>query len=61
MGRFANLPDRLRSGSELLGLSGVVDLSEALAISATMTDAALKIEALERELAATKKQSNRDS
>lgn len=49
-GRFTNLPQRLRNGAELIGLSGHLDISEVLAISATMQDAALKIEALERDL-----------
>ncbi len=49
-GRFTNLPARLRTGAELIGVGGYLDLSEALAISAAMQDAALKIEALERDL-----------
>lgn len=48
-GRFTNLPERLRDQAELVSDGGTLDLGESLAIAATMRDAALKIEALERD------------
>ncbi|AQQ02389.1 hypothetical protein B0E33_01290 [Roseibium algicola] len=59
--RFTNLPGRLRNGSELISLGGNIEIGEALAISGTMRDAALKIEALERELENAQSKTNRDS
>lgn len=50
MPRFDNLPERLREQAEIVSTGSVIDLSEALTISATMEDAALKIEALGREM-----------
>lgn len=49
-GRFTDLPERLRDQAEMVSGGGTLDLGESLAISATMRDAALKIEALERDL-----------
>ncbi|WP_162619169.1 hypothetical protein [Tritonibacter mobilis] len=50
MGRFTNLPERLREQAEMVSDGGILELGDSLAISATMRDAALKIEALEREV-----------
>lgn len=49
-GRFTNLPARLRKNADLVDDGSVLDLGEAMSVAATMRDAALKIEALEREL-----------
>lgn len=49
-GRFTNLPDRLREGAECVGAGNGMELGEAMAVTATMRDAASKIEALELEL-----------
>lgn len=49
-GRFTDLPDRLRRAAELISSGDALDLSEEIAISSLLGDAALKIEALEREL-----------
>ena len=53
-GRFTNLPERLRQHSDMVGEGLLLELGECLAIAATMRDAALKIEALERDLEARK-------
>ena len=53
-GRFTNLPERLRQHSDMVGEGQLLELGESLAIAATMRDAALKIEALERDLEARK-------
>lgn len=50
MGRLTNLPERLREQAEMVSDGGILELGDSLAISATMQDAALKIEALEREV-----------
>lgn len=49
-GRFTNLPDRLRECAEMVAYGGTLELGDSMAMSAMMRDAALKIEALEREL-----------
>ena len=51
-GRFTNLPERLREHSDMVSEGLLLELGESLAIAATMRDAALKIEALERDLEA---------
>ena len=53
-GRFTNLPERLRQHSDMVREGLMLELGECLAIAATMCDAALKIEALERDLEARK-------
>ena len=53
-GRFTNLPERLRQQSDMVGEGQLLELGESLAIASTMRDAALKIEALERDLEARK-------
>lgn len=50
MGRFANLPERLREQAEMISNGGILDLGDSLTIASTMRDAALKIEALERDM-----------
>lgn len=45
-GRFSRLPERLRAAAARVGKREPVDLDE---LSSTLEDAALKIEALERE------------
>ena len=54
-GRFTNLPERLREHSDMVSEGLLLELGEYLAIAATMRDAALKIEALERDLEARPK------
>ena len=54
MGRFTNLPDRLRKQADMVADGGVLDLGDSLTISSTMRDAALKIEALERDITTLK-------
>ncbi len=49
MSRFTNIPKRLREAADLVGMGGHLDISEALSITGLMRDAALKIEALERD------------
>tara|TARA_R100001039_G_C1759959_1_gene57419 strand:+ start:62 stop:241 length:180 start_codon:yes stop_codon:yes gene_type:complete len=56
-GRFTNLPGRLREQAEMVSDGGILELGDSLAISATMRDAALKIEALEREVDRTSRKS----
>ena len=58
-GRFTNLPERLRQHSDMVGEGQLLELGESLAIAATMRDAALKIEALERDLEARKARKSR--
>ena len=53
-GRFTNLPERLRHHSDMVGEGQLLELGESFAIASTMRDAALKIEALERDLEARK-------
>jgi hypothetical protein len=48
-GRFTNLPDRLRECAEIISRGDPLDWTEALAITSIMRDAALKIEAMERD------------
>lgn len=47
--RFTNLPDRLRKGAECIGEGNAIELGDAICITSMMRDAALKIEALERD------------
>ena len=53
-GRFTGLPSRLRSVSQLLANPGVITDGQWIHITDTIEDAALKIEALEREAAVAK-------
>lgn len=48
-GRFTRLPERLRESAALISTGEPLDWGNALALSSTLEDAALKIEALERE------------
>lgn len=50
MGRFTNLPERLRTGAGMISCDQPLELGKALGVAGTMEDAALKIEALEREV-----------
>jgi len=50
-GRFTNLPKRLRKSAEMLAKGGVLEWGESLTIQSQLHDAALKIEALDRDLA----------
>lgn len=50
-GRFTDLPGKLRRGAELIRLEpAAIDLGDWLWITSVMHDAALKIEALERDV-----------
>lgn len=59
-GRFSNLPNRLREQSEMIEECPGLDLGDSLAIAATMRDAALKIEALERDLRPSSRKSKKE-
>lgn len=48
-GRFTGLPDRLRNIANLLANPSVISKGQWCYVTAALEDAALKIEALERE------------
>ena len=50
-GRFTNLPERLRASAAILATGDQLEWTESLTIQSQLEDAALKIEALERESA----------
>ena len=57
MGRFNNLPERLREQAQMVSEGVSLELGDSLVISSTMRDAAMKIEALERELQSSARKS----
>lgn len=52
-GRFTNLPERLRASAAILATGDPLEWMESLTIQSQLEDAAIKIEALDRESART--------